>query len=313
LLSDGGAGNGGTLATLQAAIAAPAGSTTLTFKSTVPADVIVGTSVADTTSPDTGVIPALSQVSALPTSTTVTLSNPVTAIVTVNTDAPTKAGNAVLEFSSTKFPTSVAAGMPLVDNTTASVIPAGTTVILVTTGGARGSTCPSKTTCVTLSGGVTGAGVQSGDAIAFGGVEVNDSITFGKNNQCNEAITAAQNAAKAGTWVYAIAYGSGLGDFQADTVANNSDFSSCSDTETPLVNSCYTMSQIASSPGAVPDPSRFYSDPMAGGTTPNPSQYCVSPGNPSATNVPAIFSAIGYSLTHTLLVGCGTTAAGGYC
>ena len=86
---------------------------------------------------------------------------------------------------------------------------------------------------VTLSAPVIGKGVKSGDT-----------ITFGTNNQCNELITAAQNAAKAGTWVYSIAYGSGLTDSQADTVANNSDFSSCSDTETPPVNSCYTMSKL---------------------------------------------------------------------
>ena len=155
---------------------------------------------------------------------------------------------------------------------------------------------------MTLSAPVTGTGVKSGDT-----------ITFGSNNQCNEAIIAAQNAAKAGTWVYSIAYGSGLGDSQADTVANISDFSSCSDTETPQVNSCYTMEQIASSPGAIPNLTKFYSDPMAGGATPNSSQYCVSPDHPTATDIPTIFEDIANGFTFTSLVACNAQQAGGSC
>ena len=229
ILSDGGAGNGGILATLSASGAALAGSTTLYFASgPVPADVIPGTSVADVTAADKGAISAT------------------TSAVSVN-------------------------------NTTTPAT-------------------------VTLSAPVTGTGVKSGDT-----------ITFGSNNQCNEAIIAAQNAAKAGTWVYSIAYGSGLGDSQSDTFANNSDFSSCSDTETPQVNSCYTMSQIASSPSAIPDLTKFYSDPMAGGATPNPSQYCVSPDHPTATDIPTIFEDIANGFTFTSLVACGAQQAGGSC
>ncbi|MGA8611907.1 MAG: pilus assembly protein TadG-related protein [Xanthobacteraceae bacterium] len=226
ILSDGGAGNGGTLATLSASGAALAGSTTLSFAS-VPSAVIPGTSVADVTNPDKGAISAT------------------TSVVSVNNTTP---------------PT------------------------------------------VTLSAPVTGTGVKSGDT-----------ITFGSNNQCNEAIIAAQNAAKAGTWVYSIAYGSGLGDSQADTVANISDFSSCSDTETPQVNSCYTMEQIASSPGAIPNLTKFYSDPMAGGPTPNSSQYCVSPDHPTATDIPTIFEDIANGFTFTSLVACNAQQAGGSC
>ena len=50
--------------------------------------------------------------------------------------------------------------------------------------------------------------LAKGDVINFGGVKSGDTVTFGTNNQCNEAILAAQAAAKAGTWVYSIAYGS---------------------------------------------------------------------------------------------------------
>ena len=228
ILSDGGAGNGGTLATLTSSAAASAGTTTLSFTGSVPADVIPGTSVADVTTAHRGAISAT------------------TSVVSVNN-----------------------------------------------------ATTPAT---VTLSAPISGTGVKSGDA-----------ITFGTNNQCNEAITAAQNAAKAGTWVYSIAYGSGLGDSQHDTVANNSDLSSCSDTETPAVNSCYTMEQIASSPNAIPDLTKFYSDPMAGGANPNSSQYCVSPDHPNVTSIESIFADIANSLIFTSLVACSAQQAGGSC
>jgi Flp pilus assembly protein TadG len=162
-----------------------------------------------------------------------------------------------------------------------SNIPAGTSVVSV----------DSTKSIVTLSGGVSGS-VPSGTSMNFGG-----------NNQCWESITAAQDAAKAGTMVYSISYGS-AGNYQNTTdLSPNSN--GCSDTETPAVNSCYTMSQIASSPSAIPDLTKFYADAM-GGT-------CTSPDNPSATSIPSIFSNIGYNLQYTTLLACGTTAAGGYC
>jgi Flp pilus assembly protein TadG len=221
VLSDGGAGNGGTLASLTAQ-AALVGSSTLSFTNSVPADIIPGTNIADTSCTHSCTTP----------------------------------------------------------------IPAGTSVLSVN----------QSTNTVTLSSNITGAGVKSGDT-----------VTFGANNQCWESIKAAQNAAKAGTWVYSIAYGSGVGDSQQtqDTVTNLGDYSSCSDTETPQVNSCYTMYQIASSPAAINDPTKFYSDPMGGS--------CTSPANPSSTSVPSIFSNIGYNLQYTTLLACGTTSAGGYC
>jgi Flp pilus assembly protein TadG len=307
LLSDGGAGNAGDAegGTANTSIEALAGSTTLTFAS-VPTYVVAGSTVADNT--NTSAIPKGTTVVSA-TGTTVTLSALVSNLGTAPTSAATS-NTATLTFASGAPPAGLAQGASVADSTIASAIPAGTTVTAVVTGGGRRSTCVSGSTCVTLSANVT---VAKGDTIAFGFVGQRDQIAFSSNNQCNDAIAAAHKAANAGTWVYAIAYGSGLGDPQADTVANVSDYTSCSDTETPKVNSCYTMSQIASSPGAIPDPSRFYSDPMAGGTTPSPSQYCVSPANPSATSVPSIFSNIANNLTHTLLVGCGTTAAGGSC
>ena len=116
------------------------------------------------------------------------------------------------------------------------------------------------------------------------------------SNQCNSAITAAQTAAQAGTWVYSVAYGT-------STAAG-----SCSDSETaPIKNvtACQTMQNIASSPGAIPNPSLFYSDGSGGSGT------CQSVN--LASDLGVIFTQIAHSLTHTALIPCGTTPAGGYC
>ena len=124
--------------------------------------------------------------------------------------------------------------------------------------------------------------------ISFGGVAKGDTITFSSNNQCNKAITAAQTAAAAGTWVYSIAYGS------STAAAPNS--ASCSDQEPgpPIANvsSCATMQNIAS------DPSKFYSDPMGGS--------CTSPSNPNYTTISQIFENIGLNLLYTQLIPVGT-------
>lgn len=348
LLSDGGAGNASTLASLATSAATPAGQNTLYFASSsvsagAMAAIVPGTSVADTTSPDTATIPAgTSVVSTTTVSGTyeVVLSANVVGAETYATDAATPYGTAILHFAST---TGVTTGMAVSDITNPSAIPAGTTVSSTTsttvtisknvgdglelttnaattnnnvlffgssTGVAVGmsvsdithsSDIPSGTTVTGLLGAhviisnkvtvpsgdsISFGGVANGDTISFGGVTKGDTITFGTNNQCHEAITAAQNATNAGTWVYSIAYGS------AGTVANTTELSpnssSCSDTETPPINSCYTMYSIASTP------SKFYSDPM-GGT-------CVSPQNPSYTTLPNIFAAIGTSLQYAQII-----------
>ena len=91
------------------------------------------------------------------------------------------------------------------------------------------------------------------------------------NQECHLAITAAQAAATAGTWVYAIYYDDGS--------------TTCSDTTT--ISSCTTMQDIAS------DPTKFYSTDGTAGP-------CVSKSN--YTTVSAIFQAIGYSLTTARLL-----------
>ena len=61
------------------------------------------------------------------------------------------------------------------------------------------------------------------------------------NQQCHEAITAAQTAARAGTWVYTIAYGAGP-------------LSGCSSDTNPTISPCAALQQMAS------DSTKFFSD-----------------------------------------------------
>ena len=96
-------------------------------------------------------------------------------------------------------------------------------------------------------------------------------------NQCQQAITAAQAAATAGTAVYSIAYG-----------ASTSKTGSCS-TDNPHISACSTLQQMAS------DPSKFYSDNVNG------SSSCTSAANPVSELV-SIFQRLTKSLTTTRLV-----------
>jgi Flp pilus assembly protein TadG len=79
--------------------------------------------------------------------------------------------------------------------------------------------------------------VSDGDATRYSG---------GPSNPCHLAITAAQTATAAGTWVYSIAYG-----------ANSS---GCSD-DSPSISSLQTMQQIAS------DASKFFNQPNSASLT----------------------------------------------
>jgi hypothetical protein len=106
----------------------------------------------------------------------------------------------------------------------------------------------------------------------------------GTNNECHLAVTAAQNAAKAGTWVYSIAF--------------NSPNSGCGTDVAPYNNACYTMSQIANMPGATAgtyfnDLTKFYSDKANG---------CQSTKNPTITAINSIFQSIGNSLSTSRLL-----------
>jgi Flp pilus assembly protein TadG len=273
-LSDGGAGNASTLASLSSTAATLATGTTLTFAS-VPSDVIPGSSVADST--NTSAITAGTQVVST-TSTTVTLSGPVTNLGTAATSVQAS-GTKTLTFASGSLPSGLSTGASVTDSTTTSAIPTGTTVTKATS------------TTVTLSNAVT---VAKGDTIAFGFVGLNDSIAFGTNDQCHEAITAAVNAANAGTWVYSIAYGSSTTLSPPTGSGNNS----CSDNEYPSISSCFTMgggeTQDPPIQGIASSPTKFYSDGSGGTGT------CSSSN--SVSDLGAIFQDIGHSLSYTALL-----------
>jgi Flp pilus assembly protein TadG len=103
------------------------------------------------------------------------------------------------------------------------------------------------------------------------------------NNQCHEAITAAQNAAAEGTWVYSISYGS-------STATNPS---LCT-TDSPAISSCSTMQQIAS------DSTKYFSDTSGGDSS------CTSQANP-ISHLSQIFAYIGVDASTARLLPIDTT------
>jgi Flp pilus assembly protein TadG len=123
-----------------------------------------------------------------------------------------------------------------------------------------------------------GDGDASAAANKVGNGNTNTSQNPAALNQCHQAITAAQAATAAGTWVYSVAYG-----------ASTSSGSSCG-TDTPGISACSALQQIASVPP------KFYSD--------NPSG-CVSVNTISALS--SIFQNIGLSLLNSRLIPNGTT------
>ncbi len=116
--------------------------------------------------------------------------------------------------------------------------------------------------------------LTDGDASASSG-----NVGTGKaSNQCHQAITAAQAATNAGTWVYSIAYGS-----------STSSSGSCA-TDMPPISACAALQQIAS------DETKFYSDAPS---------VCVSVNAQSALS--DIFNGIAGSLSKARLIPSSTT------
>ena len=103
------------------------------------------------------------------------------------------------------------------------------------------------------------------------------------NNQCHEAVSAAQAATTAGTWVYTIAYG-----------ASTSSTGSCSTDTTSHISACSALSQMASS-------SKFFYSDNSGGTG-----GCSSSGQ-SASELVSIFKNIGSSFGAPRLLPDNTT------
>jgi hypothetical protein len=109
-------------------------------------------------------------------------------------------------------------------------------------------------------------------------------------NQCAQAITAAGNAARAGTWVYTIAYGaitSSSSSCKYDNPANGG---------TKAISACQTLQDMAS------DPTKFFSDTSAAGGA---GAACTSAARP-ITDLNQIFAAIANDFTSARLIRNGT-------
>jgi Flp pilus assembly protein TadG len=114
--------------------------------------------------------------------------------------------------------------------------------------------------------------------------------------ECQAAVTAAQNAAKAGTKVYAVYY-------DDNGTSSTCTYDSGSYTGSAPDGACYTLQQIANSPGTtagtyVNDPAKFYS--IDGTSSPCPSQNNYS-------SIESIFDAIAKSVETSRLIPNGTT------
>ena len=105
---------------------------------------------------------------------------------------------------------------------------------------------------------------------------------YSTSKECQQAVTAANNATAAGTRVYAIAYGA--------------EASGCGNDVSPYKNPCYTMQHIAS------DASTFFSDYTATGG----SSSCISASRPT-TSLNQIFTEIVGDLSVARLIPDGTT------
>jgi len=130
--------------------------------------------------------------------------------------------------------------------------------------------------------------ISDGDANASG-QDLNGNVVtdpsvglYQAANSCGQAVAAAQAAASAGTWVYAVAYGA--------------EASGCSNDTDSYTSPCATMEAIASSP------SKFFSDYTATGS----SGTCISSSNPTS-NLNQIFQKIASQLTVARLIPNGTT------
>jgi hypothetical protein len=134
--------------------------------------------------------------------------------------------------------------------------------------------------------------VSDGDATVNSGkmaTQTDDGVPFNKNgtypsnvDECGQAILAAHAAAKAGTRVYAVAYGSEASGCPSDTTAAEGYLN---------VTPCQTMQNIASSP------QYFFSDYNQSGS----GSTCQSASQPTA-NLNQIFTQIAQDLTFARLI-----------
>lgn len=152
-----------------------------------------------------------------------------------------------------------------------SGVTAGTTITALGTGtGGAGTYTLSTASTVTKSTNMTAA-----NNVTFNGTSYTQNL-----DQCAQAVSAADAAAAAGTWIYSIAYG-----------GSTSSSSTCN-TDTPAISSCTTMQGIAS------DVSKFYSDDNGGSYCPNATQI---------SNLVTLFQNISTNLTMPRLLPDNTT------
>ena len=129
-------------------------------------------------------------------------------------------------------------------------------------------------TCKTSSGGVC----QTGD---MPGASTTGTTYMATNQECAQAVAAAQAAATAGTRIYTVAYGA--------------ESSGCATDTNPSITPCATMQNMASAS------SYFFSDYTATGG----SSSCVS-ASQSTTKLNTIFQIIAGDLTFARLIPNGT-------
>ena len=98
--------------------------------------------------------------------------------------------------------------------------------------------------------------LTAANTLTFGGTRTAENV-----DQCQQAVLAAQAAAAAGTWVYSIAYGSSTATGSASTcTTDNTSIIPALQSGSANISSCTTMANIANSPGAMPDLTKFYSN-----------------------------------------------------
>lgn len=139
------------------------------------------------------------------------------------------------------------------DNITGTSVKAGTTITKQLTGATGGTGTYQVNNSQTVGSSRDPSSLTAANTVTYNGK------SFAQNtNQCQQAIAAAQAAADAGTWVYSIAYGA--------STATGSGSSTCTTNSTnalgfgAYLSSCTTMQNIANSPQAIPDLSKFYSN-----------------------------------------------------
>jgi Flp pilus assembly protein TadG len=169
------------------------------------------------------------------------------------------------------------------DIITGTGIPANTKITAISSGTTGGTGTYTLSNSVSVGTSTTAVSLVGAASVTYNGTAYAQNLS-----QCAQAVSAAKAAATAGTWVYALAYGS--------STATGS--STCgTDTTTPI-SSCTTMQDIANSPTTMPDPAKFYSNANAG-------QDC--PGAIQDENLIDLFTKMANSLSGPRLIPNNTT------